>query len=156
MENLFFGFFIDIWCSLHQSYSHRLLNVSFSGSIPCLRCCSQYSSYNDFALARNSLYGNLAFHVDLTPMKYSKSAFLTSTALFGATAPSTLNLPATSFPSILNYPVSRSFSQCPTNLTQILKPELLLSLSFMSVNISHTVTRRLFVYVIFFFEFRIT
>lgn len=53
--------------------------------------------------------------------------------------PRTLKLPATSFPSISNCPVSRSFSQHPVILTQHLKSELLFSLSFMSVNISRTV-----------------
>ena len=71
IENLFISFFIDIWCSLRKSFSHRLQNFSFPDLISCFHCCLQ-------SLARNSSFGNLAFNADLTSMKYFKSAFLTS------------------------------------------------------------------------------
>ena len=45
MENFSIGFFIDIWCSLHQSFSQRLLNFSFSGSSPCFCKLSEYGHF---------------------------------------------------------------------------------------------------------------
>ena len=75
------------------------------------RCCSRYSSYKEFPLARNRPFGSLAFNAELMSMKYSKSPFLTSTAFLGAPAPSTVNLQATSFPSKSSCPFSRCFSQ---------------------------------------------
>ena len=117
---MFIWFVIEIWYSLHQSLSQRLLNVSFRGSWSCSRCSLQYSVYKDLAFARKIFFGNLAFSEDLVSIKYWNSLFLKSIAFFGAPAPATLNLSLTSFPSISSYPVVSNSSHLPTNLIQIL------------------------------------
>ena len=86
MEKRLFGFFIEIWYSLHQSLSQRLLNVRFGGSWPCSRCSLQYFVYRDLAFARKIFFGNLAFREDLISIKYWNSLFLKTIAFFGAPA----------------------------------------------------------------------
>ena len=136
IKNLFLGFLIEIWHSLLQSFSHRLLKVNFSGLISFWSFHSQQSWYGDSALPRYIFSNNTALSEDLASVK---STFLTPRALSGALTPAILNLLAISLSSTVNFLVLSSSPHHPRNFTQRFSSAFPLVSSFISRNISRTI-----------------